>query len=303
MASIIKVNTIKDTSDNTLLTTSSGNVSISNDLIVDTDTLYVDSTNNRVGIGTTSPSTAFVATTNANGRVIMLTHDTGLNEIRSADSDQTTYVNLRYDATEHIFENSNTEAMRIDSSGNVLIGATGATSSSKFRVRGTNTTNATYCFRFENGNGVVFQAEDSGRFYTGTQSQSPYNYAVTGRDVYVSSAGLLGYLSSIRDSKTNIENISDVSWLYQLNPVSFNYKVQDEQGNYTEEAEADKFYGLIAEEVETVNPDICFYKNNNPENGLAGVDYKKLYAPIIKALQELKTENEELKARITALET
>ena len=34
MASIIKVDTIKDTSNNTLLTSSSGNVSISNDLIV-----------------------------------------------------------------------------------------------------------------------------------------------------------------------------------------------------------------------------------------------------------------------------
>lgn len=34
MASIIKVDTIKDTSDNTLLTSSSGNVSISNNLIV-----------------------------------------------------------------------------------------------------------------------------------------------------------------------------------------------------------------------------------------------------------------------------
>jgi hypothetical protein len=55
MASIIKVDTIKDTSDNTLLSTSSGNVSISNNLIVDTDTLYVDSTNNEVGMGTTLP--------------------------------------------------------------------------------------------------------------------------------------------------------------------------------------------------------------------------------------------------------
>ena len=36
----------------------SGNVTISNDLTIDTDTLYVDSTNNRVGIGTTSPSEA-----------------------------------------------------------------------------------------------------------------------------------------------------------------------------------------------------------------------------------------------------
>ena len=34
----------------------SGSVAISEDLTVDTNTLYVDSTNNRVGIGTTSPT-------------------------------------------------------------------------------------------------------------------------------------------------------------------------------------------------------------------------------------------------------
>ena len=35
--------------------TVSGNLSVSGDVTVDTDTLYVDSTNNRVGVGTSSP--------------------------------------------------------------------------------------------------------------------------------------------------------------------------------------------------------------------------------------------------------
>ena len=38
--------------------TLSGNVVVTDDLTVDTDTLVVDSTNDRVGIGTTTPSSA-----------------------------------------------------------------------------------------------------------------------------------------------------------------------------------------------------------------------------------------------------
>jgi hypothetical protein len=223
--------------------------------------------------------------------------------------------------------------MRIDSSGRVLIGTTSATGvagtgmaitsgvsggdDGALHLKGS--TGDFTAFSFYNSpikfKSVISAATDQFRITSSTNGtimallddgriNAPlvYDDAVTGRDLYISSSGQIGYLSSVKDSKTNIENISDVSWLYQLNPVSFNYKVQDEQGNYTEEAEADKFYGLIAEEVEPINSDICFYKNDNPEDGLAGVDYKKLYAPMIKALQEQQTKIEELEARITTLE-
>ena len=293
-----------------------------------TSTAITINSSEQVGIGTSSPNSfaklhivdsAGTLPTMASGDVVTIqnNNDVDYNAGFTAigGSNGISYIQFGDDADKNAgavyYYNSDdsmrfianaSERMRINSVGSLLVGATTAGASEKLRLYSPNTTNATFLFNFGNANGGVFQAENSGRLKTGTQSQSPYNYAVTGRDVYVSSGGLLGFLSSIRDSKTNIENISDVSWLYQLNPVSFNYKVQDEQGNYTEEAEADKFYGLIAEEVEPINSDICFYKNNNPEDGLAGVDYKKLYAPMIKALQELKTENEELKTRITALE-
>jgi len=91
-------------------------------LAVDTNTLYVDSTNNRVGVRTASPVAPFEVSTGGPDYRIMLTNASGLNEIRSTESDQTTYTTLRYDASQHIFENSNAEAMRIDSSGRVGIG-------------------------------------------------------------------------------------------------------------------------------------------------------------------------------------
>jgi hypothetical protein len=52
---------LADVNDGTVALTSpsAASMTISGDLTVDTDTLYVDSTNNRVGIGTSSPNTPF----------------------------------------------------------------------------------------------------------------------------------------------------------------------------------------------------------------------------------------------------
>jgi hypothetical protein len=111
-----------------LLSTTAANVTgdatISGDLTVDTDTLYVDSTNNRVGIGTSSPSANLdVASSNAT--------------IHLTDTDDTTYAEIRNNggtftiasdegaaaANSSInFKVDGSEAMRIDSSGNLLVG-------------------------------------------------------------------------------------------------------------------------------------------------------------------------------------
>lgn len=118
----------------------------------------------------------------------------------------------------------------------------------------------------------------------------------TNRDVYVDDTGLLGYVSSVRASKTNISELSDTSWVYNLRPVSFNYRKRNADGAYTDEAEAPLEFGLIAEEVEAVSPELVFYDQteNGPE--LCGVSYSKLIVPL---LAEVKA----LSARIAALES
>ena len=108
--------------------------------------------------------------------------------------------------------------------------------------------------------------------------------------VYVESDGNLCTTSSLREYKTNITTMSDISWLYNLNPVTFNWKKKTEvNGENVWEDTADDSgtqYGLIAEEVEAVKKDFCSYNNNK----LTGVHYDRIITPLIKALQEQKAE-------------
>ena len=116
-----------------------------NSVDIDSGTLHVDATNNRVGVGTSSPNTLFhVQGSNSGGNVVVAT----LRNNNTAGSTQTTlrFTNSTADGTSgggelSYLRNSadqgasfivktqssggvNTERMRIDSSGNVLIGVT-----------------------------------------------------------------------------------------------------------------------------------------------------------------------------------
>ena len=146
--------------------------------------------------------------------------------------------------------------------------------------------------------------------YDGAISMQPVYYdAVSGstRDLYIRNDGQLGYLSSIRESKTNIEDLTDVSWLYDLNPVSFNYRDMETTLNEETNESVDTYldthsseleYGLIAEDVEAVNSELVFYDDDE----LKGVSYKKLVVPMLKTIQDQKELIDALTARVTALE-
>ncbi|MCU0472912.1 MAG: tail fiber domain-containing protein [Bacteroidales bacterium] len=109
-------------------------------------------------------------------------------------------------------------------------------------------------------------------------------------------------VSSVR-YKTDIEPLTDIGWLYNLNPVRFSYK--SDPGKSLQ-------YGLIAEEMDEINKNLVVYSNGEPES----IDYNGLFAPIIKAVQDqkimindlqvinvsLSEENRELRMRLEKLE-
>jgi hypothetical protein len=110
----------------------------------------------------------------------------------------------------------------------------------------------------------------------------------TNRDVFVDNTGLIGYVSSFRASKKNIAPLSNTDWIHKLNPVTFNYRVKDSTGKYTDSAYKEKEYGLVAEEVETVNPEMVFYDVDSSGKHLRGVHYSKLIIPLLKEIQDQK---------------
>jgi hypothetical protein len=112
--------------------TFSGDVAVTGDLTVDTNTLYVDSSNNRVGIGTSSPS-AKVHSVDSNGNVLRLQRDGAFTGSWDVDigsyttGDFTIYDNensQRAITVEKLTGFSGASAMYIDTSGNLLVGTT-----------------------------------------------------------------------------------------------------------------------------------------------------------------------------------
>lgn len=155
-------------------------------------------------------------------------------------------------------------------------------------------TSANAAYRWSMNGTERMRIESDGKLY----AYNTYGTTVgaTNRDLFIDSGGLIGYVSSIRASKTNITTIDNVSWLRDLTPVSFFYRRRNEDGTYSDEPDGTLDYGLIAEDVEVVAPELCFYDiiDDNPE--LRGVHYSKLITPMLKYIQQLED-------RIASLET
>lgn len=119
------------------------------------------------------------------------------------------------------------------------------------------------------------------------------NSHVTGSAVYVNSAGRLGVLASSERYKTAVTPMGkNTEKLQQLRPVSFHLKI-DPDGALQ--------YGLIAEEVDKVYPELVI---RDEAGNIQGVRYDEL-APMLlnemqKQRQELK-ELQQLKKQVSAL--
>jgi hypothetical protein len=107
---------------------------------------------------------------------------------------------------------------------------------------------------------------------------------VTGAAVYVSSSGQLGVLASSERYKTQITSLAGrTDKLGQLRPVSFHLKT-DPHGAVQ--------YGLIAEEVDKVYPELVI----RGEGGrVEGVRYEELAPLLLNELQQVRRQMAELK--------
>ncbi|MDD3045907.1 MAG: tail fiber domain-containing protein, partial [Candidatus Delongbacteria bacterium] len=127
---------------------------------------------------------------------------------------------------------------------------------------------------------------------TGTLT-APYLASGTGTDLYMTSGGEIVKYSSSRKYKKDIAPLSvDMNKFMSLQPVSFKWNEMS-----ASEGKAD--YGLIAEEVEKVDPDLAQY---NEKGEIEGVDYQKINIMLLKVVQEQEKKIEELEKRMNKLE-
>src|SRR6056300_1477491 len=70
-----------------------GTLDVSGDLTVDTNTLYVDSANNRVGVGTVSPSDDFEIITSADAKGLTIKNSGNVRPYLNFDSNRTSAGN------------------------------------------------------------------------------------------------------------------------------------------------------------------------------------------------------------------
>jgi len=258
-----------------------------------TERLRITNTGN-VGIGTSSPSVLLDINTGALA-------NNAYNGMRIADDVAHYWFLARKDGSGNrrmaIYNGQNNYPVTLqEGGGGVAIGAVSNYGRTLYVLGGGNTS-ASNCATFDNSSGTtLLSLRNDGAIFTNAFT---YGNTVSGgtRTVYMEGGYYaLGGISSIRASKKNIENISNVDWLYQLNPVSFNYRKKDENGNYTDEIYDDLEYGLIAEDTAPIADFLVNYNiNEDGTKKMIGIEYMRLITPMLKAIQELN-------AKVSALE-
>jgi len=121
-----------------------------------------------------------------------------------------------------------------------------------------------------------------------------YGVSPGGVGVVINSSGQLGAPTSSRRYKEDIQNMGDASrGLMDLRPVTFRYKKAAEDGSKPLQ------YGLIAEEVAEVYPDLVVYnKDGQPD----AVQYQNVNAMLLNEVQRQESESIAQKEQIRRLE-
>ena len=277
MASVISASTTSATALN-LSGDTSGILQIATGA-TPTTAITVDASQN-VGIGTSSPTSKLtvngVATLNGGitlndyGNIGATSNSAGISLTGGSATNNGGQINLRGgsfsgNANGIEFIGGGTERMRIDSSGNVLVGQTSASGTS------TGTTD------FYSG-GLVINPNNR------TSSGSANCVWATGTGQFYRSTSSIKYKQNVNDAEYGLAEVM------QLRPVTY-------QGKSEVDGEK-RFGGFIAEEVDAIglNEFVVYDEQDRPDS----LGYDRMVSLLTKAIQELKaivdTQAEQIKA-------
>ena len=264
--------------------TFSGNVAMTGDLTVDTDTLYVDSTNNNVGIGTTSPARELsIGDGTGSPNIQLLASNTGNSRLEFGDTDDSDVGEIQYLHGDNamLFHVNAAERMRIDTTGNVLVAK--------------NNTTVGDVGSMLKSNGQIFSTTNGAdSFHNYDTSQNRYEFYVKGN------GGIANYSSNNVNlsDQTEKKNIAAAASVWD-DVKGFALK----EFHYNFEDDADpKQLGVIAQEVQVNHPDLIKSFKIDDSTTKLGVIEQQITWMAIKALQEAMTKIEILETKVTALE-
>jgi len=123
---------------------------------------------------------------------------------------------------------------------------------------------------------------------TGAGGDLIFNNLVVGTasaTLTIAASGEVRRTSSSRITKQNISSLENADWIYDLNPVSFEFKNDPSQPHY----------GFIADEVHRANPIAAYMPAEEKDQN---VFYNSIFSALVKAVQDQKKEIEDLKSQL-----
>ncbi len=238
-----------------------------------------------VGIGTTSPSEKL--------QVEGTVSATGIKIGANGTDINSTFLGA---SSLIAFKCNGTERMRIDSSGNLLVGTTSG--GAKFRVSGSAVSGRVATIQGNTSGDLGNAALLVGKYDNNNSTSQVYvqfsmnNDSTASGQINANGASQVAFGSwSDRRLKENITDLtSQLENIKSLRPVEFDY-IEAEGGGHQ--------LGFIAQEVEEIYPDLVGERSDGMKT-LSNLG--KWEARLVKAIQEQQTLIESLTARIAALE-
>jgi hypothetical protein len=170
-------------------------------------------------------------------------------------------------ATDHIWRIANTEKMRIDPSGRLLMG------------------------------GITPATGTDNSICTPGRLQSDGTYSITtasAANVFINSSGLFLRSTSSIKYKTEVED-AELSYsedlVYGSRPVWYRSLAESDPSDYS-------YWGFIAEEVAEIDPRMVHWGDDGPE----GVQYDRYVVHLVSVIQKQQQRLDALESRIAALE-